>query len=138
MEGKIDQIRELLDKWNDGATVAAEERLLESFFLSADMDTLPDDLKSSAVIFRGENGIRQECFPETVTTGSYKRNLYYMMMAVAASVAIVFLAWGRNSDFGYDYDGSRITEQSDALASTEYLQCLSLLEDNFNIITNLK
>lgn len=138
MENNIDQIRALIQKWYEGENSVKEEEMLRAFFLSSDTLDLPKDMKTAASIFRGEAGIRKENFPGIEKKSSHRFSYFSMIMALAASVALIFFIWGRKETFGFNYDGSKITEKSDAMASAEYMQYLDLLEDNLNMITYLK
>lgn len=49
---RYDRIRELIDSWYDGDTDMRVEAELCRFFSEADTDTLPDDLRQEAAVFR--------------------------------------------------------------------------------------
>lgn len=49
---RYDRIRELIDSWYDGDTDMRVEAELCRFFSETDTDTLPDDLRQEAAVFR--------------------------------------------------------------------------------------
>lgn len=103
---RYDRIRELIDSWYDGDTDMRVEAELCRFFSEADTDTLPDDLRQEAAVFRtvgelsAENPDKEllaEIEAETASESRRHRHLLrrrFLLVAttVAASVAIIFIA----------------------------------------------
>ncbi|RXE71824.1 hypothetical protein ED352_03280 [Muribaculaceae bacterium Isolate-002 (NCI)] len=107
---RYDRIRELIDSWYDGDTDMRVEAELCRFFSEADTDTLPDDLRQEAAVFRtvgelsAENPDKEllaEIEAETAAESRrqrHRRRRRFLIAAttVAASVAIIFIALPRS------------------------------------------
>lgn len=107
---RYDRIRELIDSWYDGDTDMRVEAELCRFFSEADTDTLPDDLRQEAAVFRtvgelsAENPDKEllaEIEAETaaeIRRQRHRRRRRFLIAAttVAASVAIIFIALPRS------------------------------------------
>ncbi len=111
---RYDRIRELIDSWYDGDTDMRVEAELCRFFSEADTDTLPDDLRQEAAVFRtvgelsAENPDKEllaEIEAETAAESRrqrHRRRRRFLIAAttVAASVAIIFIALPRSGSDG--------------------------------------
>lgn len=107
---RYDRIRELIDSWYDGDTDMRVEAELCRFFSEADTDTLPDDLRQEAAVFRtvgelsAENPDKEllaEIEAETAAESRRQRHrrrrrFLIATTTVAASVAIIFIALPRS------------------------------------------
>lgn len=134
-----DDIRKALAAWYEGSADVKQEQMLLDYFAGVNPDEIPADMRADAVLFRGEALIRKESMPELCIEQTRKRRfvMMYPILAVAASLLVIVLLSVRKPFYGYDYDGSRITSQAEAMESAEYLQCLNLLDDDIFMISEM-
>lgn len=137
MTEKLSEIRMALAAWYDGSADESQERILREFFSVTDPDSLPAGMRSDAMLFRGMALLGKETAPE-LKVGNRRRiwrTILYPAVAVCfAFVAVLSL---KRPVYGYDFDGNRITSQSEAMESAEYLDCLALLDEDVSMISEM-
>lgn len=199
MEINEKNVRKAVEDWYEGTSDAAQEALLCHYFAQTPPSEIPDDLASTAAIFRGNAILSQKQMSEK-TAVPHRKPAAWIWIAVSAAAVLlllVFLPFAmrqtdlnpenhvavttekseqiienqptvKKSDspmqsecvseeftaavsqskatqrqtahteqtYGYDFDGSVITDENVALQSVEYLSFLELLDENISTISD--
>lgn len=139
MKDDIEKIRMAVDAWYGGNATELQEEMLRRYFSSADMKEMPREFRAVAQMMAGFGEMAHDRMPGAAGLKVRPSHKAFWGSVAAASAALVIvcgLLAGRTV-YGYDYDGSAITDREKALASTECLDCLSLLDDNLEYIDEL-
>lgn len=140
MRFEIENVRKAAKAWFGGCENDSQEMLLREYVASTPDSDIPDDLKCLSVMFAGFASLAKESVPE-IKCGRHSVGIYrwYSTVAAIAAVAIaaVVLSARNRQVYGFDYDGSRITSQAKVMESAEYLNCLSLLDENMTFLNDI-
>lgn len=140
MRFEIENVRKAAKAWFGGCEDDSQEMLLREYVASTPDSDIPDDLKCLSVMFAGFASLAKESVPE-IKCGRQRVGIYRWYSAVAAIAAVVIAAVAlsaRNRQiYGFDYDGSKITSQAKVMESAEYLNCLSLLDENMTFLNDI-
>lgn len=139
MKHEIEEIRKAVDAWYDGNATEQQESMLSGYFSSTEMDDIPEDLHTVALLMAGFRGMAGDRMPgQTLIVRRHSKRIFWFSVAAASAALLLVcgLLTGRTV-YGYDYDGRTITDRQQALASTECLDCLRLLDDNMEYLDEL-
>ncbi|MCQ2075296.1 MAG: hypothetical protein MJY77_09000 [Bacteroidaceae bacterium] len=133
------EIRKALDAWYEARADERQEQILRDYFAQESPENMPRDIRIASVMFSGLGSLGGESLTASLKVPrkrKYTTVVYPLIAAAAAAVLIVILSV-RRPFYGYDYDGSRITSRAEAMESAGYLQCLTLLDDDIFMISEM-
>lgn len=128
------EIRALLERYDEGLTNTQEEELLRRLLTEA--DELPSDLQAAAHLFEGFAALQTETLPERHTTPR-RKSLWWAWGVAAAAVVGLFLVVDRAAQPYCYINGVAIYDTEQALASTECLAHLEHLDRTMEIFDQL-
>ena len=119
----LNNIEQLLEKYENGETTLNEEQQLKNYF---SQETVKPHLEMYKPMFTYFLVNEQEQFTKDVPLKT-KKNFNYKWISVAA-VAVLMLGFYFNSPFG----GETFTEHEQQLALNQFKESMQLISTNFN------
>ncbi len=122
---ELDSIEELLEKYFEATTTAAEEKTLQAYFSQGNVAA---HLEQYAPMFHYFAKAKEERFTKQVPLSKMAKapNSYYKWLSVAASVIVVFGIY-----FGNRYQEQKDQERKEAMYAYEQTKkALDLLAEN--------
>lgn len=131
------EISELLKRWYEAETTAAEECILREWFCTA--GPLPQELESSRQMFCGFSALAGERAPELLPLGELGENrrrglirrIAVWTAAAVVAMGIVVAAEYARRPYGY-IDGVPVRDVETAMQATVYFQQLEMLDKTMN------
>lgn len=128
------EIRALLERYDDGLTTKEEEQLLQKLLTEA--DELPSDLQAAARLFEGFSALAEEQLPRRITAPR-RKPLWWAWGVAAAAVLGLFFAVDRAAQPYCYINGVAVYDTELAMASTECLAHLEHLDRTMEIFDQL-
>ncbi|WP_461532767.1 hypothetical protein [Sinomicrobium sp.] len=121
---ELDKIEKYLEKYFEGNSSTAEERILRDYFTNPERDIAPH-LREYAVVFRYFSQSRDEISKKEIQLGEQRsKTPIYAWLSAAAVIAIAAGIWFSN------YSSSKDREAR--LAYEETVQALYMIGENLN------
>ncbi|MDX1471338.1 MAG: hypothetical protein R3213_07560 [Flavobacteriaceae bacterium] len=119
----MDKIEKLLEKYEDGETSIAEERLLKNFFAK---DNVPQHLISYKPIFNYFSETKSEQYEPKVSF-THKRKFSYGWISIAAGLVIMLGLY-----FGQTSTNSQQEKEEALMAYNQTMEALNMVAVNLN------